>query len=402
MSPTVGHDAPRRRLASSVEGRRPELAELVRLGRLVQANDPYLHGHSRRVARHAVRIARGMGVSPEGVRRIRIAAELHDIGKLHTPRAILHNPGRLSDAEYAVIKRHAANGAEMLEGVAEPQIVAMVRHHHERIDGSGYPDRLGGQEIPLGARVIAVADTYDAITSARSYRRAATHKHAIDILSTESGRQLDAAAVTAFLGGYAGRRQLAAWSLAGVSIERAVYAFKILLAGPALPAIGASALLAASPILRPHGRPPAVRVLTSHEQRPAGTQSAVQRAPVLAAAEGPARKPSRATPRARSSPARPGPTALTPGARVGSGASPGGALPSQQEPAPAGDGAGAPQAPATQTPAAVVSVPTVTVPAVATPATSTPVVTTPSISTPAVTTPAGTVPAIGIPAVKVG
>ena len=229
--------------------RRRELAELVRLSRLMQANDPYLDGHSGRVARHAVRIARGLSLPADEVRRIRTAAELHDVGKLETPREILHNPNRLSDEEYALIKRHASRGAEMLDGITDPRIVAMVRHHHERIDGSGYPDGRAGDDIPLGARIIAVADTYDAITSVRPYRRAAPHKRAIDVLGTESGKQLDAAVVTAFLAGYAGRRQLAAWSFVGVSMERAAYALKGLLASPALPVLGASAVLATSPLL---------------------------------------------------------------------------------------------------------------------------------------------------------
>ena len=240
---------------SPAQERRRELAELVRLSRLMQANDPYLDGHSERVARHAVRIARGLSLPADEVRRIRTAAELHDVGKLETPREILHNPNRLSDEEYAVIKQHASRGAEMLDGITDPRIVAMVRHHHERMDGSGYPDGRAGDDIPLGARIIAVADTYDAITSVRPYRRAAPHKRAIDVLGTESGKQLDAAVVTAFLAGYAGRRQLAAWSFVGVSIERAAYALKGLLASPALPILGASAVLATSPLLtHPAGR----------------------------------------------------------------------------------------------------------------------------------------------------
>jgi HD-GYP domain-containing protein (c-di-GMP phosphodiesterase class II) len=190
-----------------------ELAKRIeRLVSGIETRDPYLHGHSRRVARHSWMIAKRMGLSREEVARIRTAAAIHDVGKVNTPRAILHKAGPLTDLEYVVIKRHPGDGAQMAEVLGDPALTSMVRHHHERLDGTGYPDALSGEEIPLGARVIAVADTFDAITSARPYRPASPHKQAIDILREEAGTRLDPAVVRAFCGHYAGRGPIALWS----------------------------------------------------------------------------------------------------------------------------------------------------------------------------------------------
>jgi hypothetical protein len=153
-------------------GPRVNIELLLGLSRLLEARDSHIHGHSQRVARHAVRISRAMGLSEREVAMIRTAAEVHDVGKIYTPRAILNSPRPLTEAEFAAVKEHAARGAEMLTVVGDPEITAMVRHHHERIDGAGYPDGLAGSAIPLGARIIAVADTFDAITSDRPYRPA--------------------------------------------------------------------------------------------------------------------------------------------------------------------------------------------------------------------------------------
>jgi HD domain len=188
----------------------------------LETRDPYLHGHSRRVARHAWMIARRMGLPREEVARIRTAAAIHDVGKVETPKAILHKPGPLTADEYEVIKKHPGDGALMVTVLRDPELTAMVRHHHERLDGTGYPGALSGSEIPLGARIIAVADTFDAITSTRPYRAASPHKKAIDTLRHESGTRLDPAAVRAFCAHYAGRRPIFLWaSVAGLP-ERVV------------------------------------------------------------------------------------------------------------------------------------------------------------------------------------
>src|SRR6185437_4339331 len=136
---------------------------------------------------------------------------LHDVGKVRTPIEVLHKPGRLTDEEYAIIKDHPVDGARLVEALDDDRLTAIVRHHHERLDGRGYPDGLRGEEIPLGARIIAVADTFDAITSARAYRPASPHRKALDILIKQAGTQLDANAVRAFRACYTGRRPFALW-----------------------------------------------------------------------------------------------------------------------------------------------------------------------------------------------
>jgi hypothetical protein len=192
--------------------RRLQAIELTRLVSALEAADAYSNGHSRRVARHAWMIAKHMGLSLAEVNTIRVAAAVHDVGKVHTPTAVLHKPGALDDAEFEVIKRHPVDGAEMVARLGDDELTAFVRHHHERLDGSGYPGGLRGERIPLGARIIAVADTFDAITSSRSYRRALPHRKALDILEREAGTQLDAGAVDAFRAYYDGRRSTATWS----------------------------------------------------------------------------------------------------------------------------------------------------------------------------------------------
>jgi hypothetical protein len=154
-----------------------------------------------------------MGLTREQVTKVRTAAAIHDVAKLKTPREILNKPGMLTDEEFAAVRRHPADGAELAADMGDPELTAMVRYHHERLDGRGYPEGLRANEIPLGARIIAVADTFDAITSTRPYRAGAKHKTALDILRKEAGSQLDPAAVGAFLGYYSGRRSVAWWSV---------------------------------------------------------------------------------------------------------------------------------------------------------------------------------------------
>jgi hypothetical protein len=193
---------------------------LERLVSGMETRDPYLHGHSRRVARHSWMIARRMGLPRAEVARIRVAAAIHDVGKIDTPKEILHKPGALTVEEYEVIKKHPSDGARMAAGLCDAELTSMVRHHHERLDGTGYPSGLSAEEIPLGARIIAVADTFDAITAARPYRPASPHKIAIDILRNETGTQLDPAVVRAFCSHYAGLRSLALWGSFASLLDR--------------------------------------------------------------------------------------------------------------------------------------------------------------------------------------
>ena len=213
-------DAATRELAAPPGTDRDRAALLRRLSTLLEARDPYTHGHSRRVARHAERIAKQIGLSSGQISKIRAAALVHDIGKINVPRSVLTKPDKLTDAEFALVKRHAADGAAMVAELGDPELAAIVRHHHERMDGTGYPDGLAGGDIPLGARVIAVADTFDAITSTRAYRKPRSHSRALEIMQREAGTQLDAAAVAAFASYYSARRSVGLASVLAAAPQR--------------------------------------------------------------------------------------------------------------------------------------------------------------------------------------
>jgi putative nucleotidyltransferase with HDIG domain len=185
---------------------------LALLAAALEARDPITHGHSRRVARHAAAIAKRMGLPRDEVARIRTAAAVHDVGKIETPIEIVNKPGALSAEEFEVIKRHPVAGARIVSQLGDEALTGIVRHHHERLDGRGYPDGLAGEEIPVGARVIAVADTFDTLTSTRPYRSARRHKEALGLLAAEAGAQLDPDAVRAFRRYYSGFRPIALWA----------------------------------------------------------------------------------------------------------------------------------------------------------------------------------------------
>jgi putative nucleotidyltransferase with HDIG domain len=205
--------------AKAVPERREELDRAARIKALkklanaLEARDPYTHGHSRRVARYSTMIAKKLGLPAADVAKVRLAATVHDVGKLVVPLEILHKPGRLTDEEFEVIKRHAPVGADMVRPMGDDELTEMVAHHHERLDGSGYPSHLSGDGIPLGARIIAVADTFDALTSKRAYRPVKRHRDVFQILREESGTQLDPAAVQAFSRCYSGFWGIGAWSI---------------------------------------------------------------------------------------------------------------------------------------------------------------------------------------------
>ncbi len=187
---------------------------LKSLATSLESRDPYTHGHSRRVARYAAMIAERMGLSGVEVRKVRTAAAVHDVGKLEVPLEVLNKPGKLTDEEFDVIRSHAPLGAAMVDDLGDAELTEMVAHHHERLDGSGYPSKLAGEAIPLGARIIAVADTFDALTSTRAYRTAKRHKEALAIIHAEAGTQLDPLVVGAFDRCYAGSLGgLTVWAL---------------------------------------------------------------------------------------------------------------------------------------------------------------------------------------------
>ncbi|HEX7102929.1 MAG TPA: HD-GYP domain-containing protein, partial [Nitrolancea sp.] len=171
---------------------------IVALVEAVEAKDPYTRGHTQRVAELAVLIGQDIGLSGERLKTLNQAAMLHDIGKISVPDSILNKPGRLTAEEFEFVKEHPVRGHRIIQNVRSlQQEVAGVRHHHERLDGTGYPDGLKGDAIPLDARIIAVADVFDALTSARPYRGPWSSQHAFQILDEEAGITLDADCVGA-------------------------------------------------------------------------------------------------------------------------------------------------------------------------------------------------------------
>lgn len=165
-----------------------------------ESRDLYTAGHNFRVAMYALRLGEEMGLAPEQLRALAQGTVVHDVGKIQIPDSILNKPGRLTPQERSVIETHPVIGYEMCKRVGFMQEeLDVIRSHHERWDGSGYPDRLAGNRIPLLARITAVADVYDALTSTRSYRVAWTHEAAMEHLAGGSGTQFDPACVRAWI-----------------------------------------------------------------------------------------------------------------------------------------------------------------------------------------------------------
>ena len=196
--PDVVELAELKRLASG-----PDLAARYRaaasLAKAVDARDTYTGSHSERVSELAARVASRIGLDAEQVELTRLAGSLHDLGKLAIPEEILRKPGELTDSERLVLERHPMIGFRMLDSLGVDPVANVVLHHHERWDGAGYPDGLRGDAIPLGARIIFVADAYDAMTSDRVYRAKRSPEEAIAELERCSGTQFDPEIVTAFV-----------------------------------------------------------------------------------------------------------------------------------------------------------------------------------------------------------
>ena len=173
---------------------------IIALVAAVEARDAYTSGHSSNVALISEQIGRRLGLRGEALEMLHLSALLHDIGKLGIPDQILLKPGRLTEREFATIKEHPLRGVEIASKIgALRDCVPGIRSHHERLDGSGYPDGLSGDAIPLFARVIAVADCYDAMTSERPYRGPLSGSQALQSIRSEAGVKLDAEAVSALL-----------------------------------------------------------------------------------------------------------------------------------------------------------------------------------------------------------
>ena len=195
--PDVVELAELRRLAHGPD-RAARFRAAASLARAVDARDTYTGSHSTRVAELSAWIAHRLGVDREHIELTRLAGSLHDLGKLAIPEEILRKPGPLTDPERLVLQRHPEIGHRMLESLGVDPVAEWVLHHHERWDGTGYPERLRGDEIPLGARIIFVADAYDAMTSDRAYRGRLTPREAIEELERCSGTQFDPDIVAAF------------------------------------------------------------------------------------------------------------------------------------------------------------------------------------------------------------
>jgi putative nucleotidyltransferase with HDIG domain len=170
------------------------------LAHAVDAKDEVTHDHTRRVQDRAVHLARAMGVDDDGeIQAIKAASLLHDVGKLAIPEHILNKPGRLTPAEYDIMKRHAPIGADILSVIGFPFAVApIVRFHHENWDGTGYPDGIAGEDIPVGSRILAVVDCFDALTSDRPYRPKMEDRDALQILSDRRGTMYDPRVIDTF------------------------------------------------------------------------------------------------------------------------------------------------------------------------------------------------------------
>lgn len=165
-----------------------------------ETRDPYTAGHSYRVAIEALRLGQAMGLKPEQLRALAQGGILHDVGKIEVPDHILNKPGQLTPQERLVVERHPVTGHQVCKrlGFLQEEL-EIIRHHHEKWDGTGYPDRLAGSQIPLLARILAIADVYDALTSTRSYRRPWTHEEAAALIVQESGRHFDPECVAAWV-----------------------------------------------------------------------------------------------------------------------------------------------------------------------------------------------------------
>ncbi|MFN7976899.1 MAG: HD domain-containing protein [Vicinamibacterales bacterium] len=186
------------------------LSTIETLAMAIDAKDQVTHGHIRRVQQLAVGLSKHLGVTDDAqLRAIEAAALLHDMGKLAIPEFILNKPGRLTPSEFRVMQTHAAIGADILSAIDFPYpVVPIVRHHHENWDGSGYPDRLRGSDIPIGARVLSVVDCYDALTSDRPYRPALPDETALEILMQRRGKMYDPFVVDAFVNNFSSLRQM--------------------------------------------------------------------------------------------------------------------------------------------------------------------------------------------------
>ena len=168
------------------------ISDYAFFSRALEEKDPYTAGHSERVGFYSTELAKGLNLSREEIDAINKAAYLHDIGKIGMPDRVLHKKEKLTDEDFAYIKRHQTDGAKILEGLPFcEKIIPYILHHHERYDGKGYPHGLSGDMIPQGAQIIAIADSFDAMTTGRGYNNPLMLNEAIEELKKSRGIQLN-------------------------------------------------------------------------------------------------------------------------------------------------------------------------------------------------------------------
>jgi diguanylate cyclase (GGDEF)-like protein/putative nucleotidyltransferase with HDIG domain len=186
---------------AGIRGKRNGLSAVYALVSVVEARDPYVYGHSRKVNTYAVALAEAIGLSPDEVSTVSTAALLHDIGKIGIPDEVLNKKDKLSAENWEAIKAHTRLGTNIVSNI--PQLVRCadsILHHHERWDGSGYPEGLKGEQIPLGSRILAIADSFEAMSSARPYRPALSRDEAVEELRKGGGTQFDPNLAKVFIG----------------------------------------------------------------------------------------------------------------------------------------------------------------------------------------------------------
>ena len=182
-----------------VELKESYLSFVGSLVKAIEEKDTYTRGHSERVSSMVVQLAGILGLPQPEIESLRMGSILHDVGKIGIPESIVRSPKPLSAAEFKIIQKHPLKGVEILEPIAFLRThLYMVRNHHERWDGKGYPDGLGGEDIPLGAQIAAVADAYDAMTSSRPYRRGMPPRQALKEIRKNAGVQFSRRIVDAF------------------------------------------------------------------------------------------------------------------------------------------------------------------------------------------------------------
>jgi response regulator RpfG family c-di-GMP phosphodiesterase len=195
----------RRHLERTVQKRTRQLRQtflsaIDSLVRTLEARDPYTSGHSLRVRGFALRLAQELGLGQRERKQINLAAKLHDIGKVGLPESILNKQGPLTSQEMDAVREHPVIGERILTPIIRSRtVLTAIRGHHERFDGQGYPDQLSAEQIPLHARIIAIADCFDAMTSSRAYRDAMPHDQAVELIRQGAGTQFDPRLVPVFL-----------------------------------------------------------------------------------------------------------------------------------------------------------------------------------------------------------